>query len=212
MSRLFDGLVRLDRGRPRPAGMGGISIPVPAAPGRRAWRNGGSLIILVGMAAIAMAVYVRPPAGNLAAAVPPAAPIVRSLPAIEAAPDAASGAARQQALELAWRGELGEAERLFRQAVAGDGGDVEAWHGLGVVLIRRGELGPGLDALRTALRLRPSHAEAHRNLGAALDRLGRRDEAIPHYRAFLALTDEGRPGRDDVRRRLGELGAAGGPA
>jgi Flp pilus assembly protein TadD len=164
------------------------------------------------MAAIAMAVYVRPPAGNLAAAVPPAAPIVRSLPAIEATPDAASGAARQQALELAWRGELGEAERLFRQAVAGDGGDVEAWHGLGVVLIRRGELGPGLDALRTALRLRPSHAEAHRNLGAALDRLGRRDEAIPHYRAFLALTDEGRPGRDDVRRRLGELGAAGGPA
>jgi Flp pilus assembly protein TadD len=209
MSRLFDGLARLDRGRPRPAGLGSISIAMPRAEGRRAWRIVGTLIILGSMAAIGMAVYVRPPAARFAAAVPAALPIATPLPApaMDPAlrPIPTKGAPLARGLEAARRGNLADAEQLLREAVARDGGDAEAWNGLGVVLIRQGDREPGLAALRTALRLDPAHGEAHRNLGAALDRLGRRDEAIPHYRAFLALTADGHPGRDEVRRRLAEL-------
>jgi Flp pilus assembly protein TadD len=209
MSRLFDVLARLDRGRPRPPGLGSISIPIPRAEGRRAWRIVGTLIILGSMAAIAMAVYVRPPAARFAAAVPAALPTTPlPAPAIEPAlrPVPASGAPLARGLEAARRGDLADAEQLLREAVARDGGDADAWNGLGVVLIRRGDREPGLAALRTALRLDAAHGEAHRNLAAALDRLGRRDEAIPHYRTFLALTADGHPGRDEVRRRLTELG------
>lgn len=211
MSRLFDGLARLDRGRPRPRGLGSISIPTPAAEGRRAWRIVGSLIILGGMAAIAMAVYVRPPAARFAAAVPSAVPIAAPLPAPAIDPALhpfapSSPPLLARGLEAARRGDLADAEQLLRGAIARDGGDADAWNGLGVVLIRQGDREPGLDALRTALRHEPTHGEAHRNLGATLDRLGRRDEAVRHYRAFLSLSGEGHPGRDDVRRRLVELG------
>ena len=207
MSRLFDGLARLDRGRPRPTGLGSISIPLPAAEGRRAWRIVGTLIILGSMAAIPMAVYVRPPAARFAAAVPSAAPIAAPLPAPAIDPSVHSGPPLlARGLEAARRGDLADAERLLRGAIARDGGDADAWNGLGVVLIRQGDREPGLDALRSALRHEPTHGEAHRNLGATLDRLGRRDEAVRHYRAFLALTGEGHPGRDEVQRRLVELG------
>jgi tetratricopeptide (TPR) repeat protein len=212
MSRLFDMLARLDRGRARPAGMGRISIPIPVAEGRRTWRIVGYLIILVAMAAIAIGVFVRPPAGTFTATMSPAPRIAAvplpPTPATDPAPDPApspSESALGQGFEAAQRGELAEAERLFRQAVAQDGGDAEAWNSLGVVLIRQGDREPGIEALRTALRLLPSHLEAHRNLGAAMDRLGRRDEATRHYRSFLSLTPEGHPGRDEVRRRLLEL-------
>jgi Flp pilus assembly protein TadD len=161
------------------------------------------------MAAIGMAVYVRPPAARFAAAVPAALPIATPLPApaMDPAlrPIPASGAPLARGLEAARRGDLADAEQLLHEAVARDGGDAEAWNGLGVVLIRQGDREPGLAALRTALRLDPAHGEAHRNLGAALDRLGRRDEAIPHYQTFLTLTADGHPGRDEVRRRLAEL-------
>jgi tetratricopeptide (TPR) repeat protein len=219
MSRLFDMLARLDRGGARPAGLGGISIPIPPADGRRSWRIVGYLIILMGMAAIALAVYVRPPAGTFTATVPPAPRIdaipMPAAPATDPAPDPApslSGSLLAQGLEAAQRGDLTEAERLFRQAVAQDGGDAEAWNSLGVVLIRRGDRQPGIEALRTAVRLQPSHLEAHRNLGVTFDRLGRRDEATRHYRTFLSLTAEGHPGRGDVRRRLLELAQERGPA
>lgn len=159
-----------------------------------------------------MAVFARPPAGTLTATVSPTPPIAAvplpATPVTDQAPDPASspsGSALGQGFEAVQRGELAEAERLFRQALAQDGGDAEAWNSLGVVLIRQGDREPGIEALRTALRLLPSHREAHRNLGAALDRLDRRDEASRHYRSFLSLTPEGHPGRDEVRRRLLEL-------
>jgi Flp pilus assembly protein TadD len=219
MSRLFDMLARLDGGRARPAGLGGISIPIPPADGRRTWRIAGYLIILMSMAAIALGVYVRPPAGPFTATVAPALRIdavpMPEAPATPSAPDpgpSLNGSLLAQGLEAAQRGELTEAERLFRQAVAQDGGDAEAWNSLGVVLIRRGDRQPGIEALRTAVRLQPSHLEAHRNLGVTFDRLGRRDEATRHYRTFLSLTAEGHPGRGDVRRRLLELAQERGPA
>jgi cytochrome c-type biogenesis protein CcmH/NrfG len=209
MSRLFDGLARLDRGRARPAELGGIALPLPRAGGRRTWRIVGYFIILGGMAAIAWTVFVRPPARDFLASAAPRqiAPLPPTLSVTPAVPSPLA-----QGLEAAQRGALADAERLFRDALARDAGDVEAWNSLGVVLIRQGDRERGVDALRTALGLQPTHAEAHRNLGAALDRRGLRDEAVRHYEAFLSLSPPDHPGRDEVRRRLLELAPERAPA
>ena len=208
MSRLFDGLARLDRGRERPAEMGGIALPTRRVRGRRTWRIVGSFIILVGMAAIAWTVYVRPPGRDYLAS--PVPRQITPLPSITPGPPAPSPLAL--GLEAAQRGSLADAERLFREALARDERDAEAWNSLGVVLIRQGERARGIDALHTALRLEPTHLEAHRNLGVALDRLGRRGEAIVHYERFLSLSPAGYPGRDEVRRRLLEIAPERVPA
>lgn len=157
------------------------------------------------MAAIAWMVYVRPPGRDYLAS--PVPRQITPLPSITPEPSPLG-----LGLEAAQRGALADAERLFREALARDERDAEAWNSLGVVLIRQGERERGTDALRTALRLVPTHLEAHRNLGVALDRQGRRGEAIGHYQRFLSLSPAGYPGRDEVRRRLLELAAERVPA
>lgn len=210
-------LAHLDRGRARPARMGRLSLPSAPVEGRRAWRIVGYFIILVSMAAIAVALSVRPP-GRISPAPRAASDVaaLRSVPTpspLSAAPmPVPTRSPLALGLEAARRGELAEAERLFRLAVAADPADAEAWNGLGVALIRLGDRAHGIEALHTALRLAPGHAEAHRNLGVALDRVGRRDEAARHYERFLALTPEEYLGRADVRRRLHELAQERRPA
>jgi len=73
------------------------------------------------------------------------------------------------------------------------------------VLVREGDTARGVDAFRQAVRLAPTHAEAHRNLAVALDRQGKPQDAAAHYRAFLSLSGERHPSRDDVIRRLTEV-------
>jgi Flp pilus assembly protein TadD len=107
------------------------------------------------------------------------------------------------------QGRLGEAVALLDEAVAADPRDAEAWHALGVALVRRGEALRGLEALRRAALLAPGLAGARRDLAIALDRGGRGAEAAGHYRAFLEQASADAPGRADVGRRLGELAAAG---
>jgi cytochrome c-type biogenesis protein CcmH/NrfG len=208
VSRLYDRLAGLDRGRARPLGMGAISIPAPPRALRGSWRLVGYLVILLGMVAVLVAVSVFP----LKSAAIPVAPLSPAPPVLDAEapvepPRAAVSPLLAQGLEAAQRGELADAEGYFRRAVEQDAGDAEAWNSLGVVLVRQGEHAQGVEALRKALRLQPSHIEAHRNLGVALDRLGRAGEAARHYRTFLSLTTDAHPGRGDVRRRLLELGS-----
>jgi Flp pilus assembly protein TadD len=157
------------------------------------------------MAAIAWTAYLRPPGRDyLASPVPLQIAPLPSIPS-DLSPLALGREAAQQ-------GSLAAAERLFREALARDDRDAEAWNSLGVVLIRQGAREPGIEALRTALRLMPTHLEAHRNLGVALDRQRRRGEAIVHYERFLSLSPAGYPGRDEVRRRLLEITPERAPA
>lgn len=210
MSRLFDRLAGLDRGRARPAGMGNLSILEPSRGRRGSWRLIGSLVILLCMVAVLAAVSARllNPAAVPASPVPPApsVPVAETESPVEPL-RASVSPLLAQGLEAAQRGELADAEGYFRRAVAQDAGDAEAWNSLGVVLVRQGEQAQGVEALRKALRMQPSHIEAHRNLGVALDRQGRAGEAAEHYRFFLSLTTDAHPGRGDVRRRLLELGS-----
>jgi Flp pilus assembly protein TadD len=102
-----------------------------------------------------------------------------------------------------------EATALLMKALELKPTDTDTWNTLGVLLVRQGETAQGIDAFGRALRLYPDHPEAHRNLAVALDRQGRSREAAIHYRAFLRLSAESDPARDDVRRRLIEVSVSG---
>ena len=112
-----------------------------------------------------------------------------------------------QGLEAARDGRLADSVALLKRALELRPRDSETWNSLGVVLVREGETAAGAEAFRQSLRFDPDHLEAHRNLAVSLDRLGWPGEAVAHYRAFLRLSGERHPARDDVQRRLAE-GAA----
>jgi Flp pilus assembly protein TadD len=53
-------------------------------------------------------------------------------------------------------GDLDEAANLFRQATEADATSFDAWHGLGMVLMRSGDLKAALGAAMMATDLRPN--------------------------------------------------------
>ena len=212
MSRLADILMGMDRGASRPEGMGGISALAAPGPAPTRWRRSLLFVIVLGMLAVPVAVMLRP--GNIA---PPARPepvlIQASLPSLAVVPAPATAerfkALQGEGLEKAQQGALPEAAGLFMKALDLRPTDAETWNSLGVVFVRQGHTARGVEAFSHALRLYPNHLEAHRNLAVTLDRQGRSGEAAVHYRAFLRLTRQDDPARDDVRRRLLDVSASG---
>ena len=212
MSRLFDRLAGLDRGRARPAGMGNLSI-LAAVPGTQRVMASDRLFgypTVHGRRPGCGVGSPSEPGGRYRPAPsppPPSVPVSETESPVEPL-RASVSPLLAQGLEAAQRGELADAEGYFRRAVAQDAGDAEAWNSLGVVLVRQGEQARGGGgAAGRPCGCEPSHIEAHRNLGVALDRQGRAGEAAEHYRFFLSLTTDAHPGRGDVRRRLLELGS-----
>ena len=211
MSRLADILTRMDEKRaPRP-GLGGIPHLGESAKPRRPWRILGSLVIVVGMGALAFTLWLRPHPAVLPAPKPPLLVAVSTPASVSAAPTISS---RERAtllirngLAAARSGDIEAAVATFRQAAGLDPASAEAWTNLGVVLIRSGDEAGGVEAFRRALRAMPGHPEAHRNLAVALDRQGRSSEAARHYRAFLARSAGDDPDRASVVARLEEMGA-----
>ena len=184
---------------------------------------GVPLVILAGMVAVAVALYMRPhpdTVSRVAAPTPPVpAPVASQQPLPAAGPaklsvrreaEAPVRALLTQGAEAVERGAFGEAAGLLRQATELAPSDPDAWNGLGVALVHLGDVTAGVAALRRAVRLKPTHSEAERNLGVVLDRQGKSMEAAAHYRAFLDLATNGHPARNDVRRRLGEIASRKG--
>jgi Tfp pilus assembly protein PilF len=210
MSRLAETLMRMDRGALRPVGVGGI--PRLTASRKTRWRRAIVLVIVVGVVVISgTTIMLRPRSAPVSIAHPsvPLAPS-RLAPPRPSRPSAAErfDALMAQGRRAVEEGNPAEAAGFFRQALELRPTDAGAWNGLGVALVLHGETASGVDALRKALRFAPNHAEAHRNLAVALDRQGKSSEAVSHYRAFLGLSAESDPARDDVRRRLAEVPVA----
>lgn len=88
------------------------------------------------------------------------------------------------------RGELIEAERLCRAALAADEGYFDARHLLAVIAARHGRHEEALAFYDRALLLRPDHARALCNRGVTLDELGRHAEALASYDRALALSPD----------------------
>ena len=211
MSRLADILMRMDQEharRPDP----GSAPPIVAGPApRRAWRIVGTLVIVVIMALLSAALWLRPQVSTLQAATNPAPVHLPAPPSLtEAVVTSSRGQAAaliQSGLVAARNGETEAAIAAFQRATDLEPADAQTWTNLGVVLARSGHEAQGIEAFRRALRAVPDHPEAHRNLAVLLDRQGREAEAARHYRAYLDRSAMDAPDRAPVAARLGEMSA-----
>ncbi len=93
----------------------------------------------------------------------------------------------EQAVALHRSGDLAQAERLYRQALAADPRDFTARHLLGVVRAQQGHGEEGLAEIAAALELQPAHAEALMNYASVLKTLGRHAEALAAFDRLLAI-------------------------
>ena len=76
------------------------------------------------------------------------------------------------------RGQLAEAERLYREIIKLDADDFDATHLLGVIFVQRGRFAEGEQLIARALEIDPNEPSALNNRGIALYELKRFDEAI----------------------------------
>jgi len=102
-------------------------------------------------------------------------------------------------------GELDEAERGYREALARKPDHAPSHAKLGIVLARRSAHEPAIQHYERALSIEPEHALAHFQLGLSLTILGRDAEAAEHFREALRIEPGNR--RRLARTVLGTLSA-----
>lgn len=95
-----------------------------------------------------------------------------------------------QALALHQQGQLGSAERLYRQVLACDAQNVVAMNFLGMLLQQSGQSELALALLTQAVGLKPDYAPAWTNHGLALRKLGRHEESAASHQRALELNPD----------------------
>jgi tetratricopeptide (TPR) repeat protein len=114
--------------------------------------------------------------------------------------------------ELFYRlGDLAAARERYFMAIELDESFVEARANLGCLLAEQGQLSMAVAALDGALRYHSDYADAHYHLAKTLHQLDRRDEAIPHWKAFVSLAPDS-PWAAEVRLLLALAGDDSGNA
>jgi len=104
------------------------------------------------------------------------------------------------------RGDLAAAARLWQRATELRPSFSSPWNQLGHLAAREGDIPRAIALIQRALEIDPKNAEARYNLAALLEQQGLHEEAVQHYRQFVAtappsLADTAR----EVRRRFGWL-------
>ncbi len=82
-------------------------------------------------------------------------------------------------------GNVGDAEKAYREAIALNPKSAEAHNNLGWALIKDGLYEDSVREARKAIEIKPNLTDAHLTLGAALLRMGQVDEAIAEYRVAI---------------------------
>ena len=113
------------------------------------------------------------------------------------------------------RGDLVEAERLYRQVLEAAPASFAARHMLGVLKAQTGATAEALELIGAALALKPDAPDALFNYGNVLKRAGRLDEALAAYEQALALQPdfaaaraaraEGRNAQGNALREAGQF-------
>lgn len=85
------------------------------------------------------------------------------------------------------RGELGEAERLYRRLLEAAPASVAARHMLGVLRAQSGDAEEALELIGAALALKPDAPDMLFNYANVLKRTGRLDEALTAYARALSI-------------------------
>jgi tetratricopeptide (TPR) repeat protein/SAM-dependent methyltransferase len=86
-----------------------------------------------------------------------------------------------QALALHQRGQLGDAERLYRQVLARDRNDLDALNLLGVLALQTGRNEEAITLITRALARNDRVADFHNNIAEAYRRSGQLDAAAAHF-------------------------------
>lgn len=118
---------------------------------------------------------------------------------LEAQSPDAPQAVLARALASHQRGALDEAERGYRQLLAGDPGHAAATHYLAMIAWQRGDPAAAEPGLRRSIDLDPRVADFHNNLGLLLRDTGRAPEAVAAFERAIALE----PGWSDAYGNLG---------
>ncbi len=103
--------------------------------------------------------------------------------------------------QLSVGGEHAEAASAFRQALAIDPDNAEAYFRLGLAMRDQQLLDEAAGCYGRAIALRPDYIEAHNNLGSVLQMQGKTDEALACYRRAVRLG----PGFPQPYLNLGRL-------
>ena len=86
------------------------------------------------------------------------------------------------------RGQLAQAEALYRDILAQSPAHFDALHLLGVASYQMGQHAEAVELMRRAIEVDPSQPTIYSNLGLALHALKRLDEALASYDRCLSLT------------------------
>ena len=104
-----------------------------------------------------------------------------------------------RAMGLHQRGQLPDAEKLYRNVLRARPNHVEARHYFGILRFQQGRTDEALSLIAAALEARPDYPEALYNRGNILAKLERYDAALASYDAALAL----QPGSAEVHHNRG---------
>jgi Flp pilus assembly protein TadD len=99
----------------------------------------------------------------------------------------------RQAADAIESGDLDDAEKLLRRALAHDLYWGPAHNNLGVVFLERGKLYEAANEFEWARKLMPSQPDPRVNLGICLDRAGRSEDAMASFEAALEISPEHLP-------------------
>jgi predicted O-linked N-acetylglucosamine transferase (SPINDLY family) len=105
------------------------------------------------------------------------------------------------ALQARSAGEIGAAERIYRQIVGLDPAHHGALHNLGVIATITRRLPQAVEWFERAVDSRPGAADTHSNLGAVLKELGDVDRAASHLAEAIRLE----PGHAAAHNNLGSV-------
>ena len=92
----------------------------------------------------------------------------------------------QEAMAHQQAGRLTEAEAQYREILARDDRQPDAWHLLGTIAQQIGDSATAVDLISHAIELAPQNASFHCNLGNALLGLGRVEDAEASYRQAIS--------------------------
>lgn len=107
----------------------------------------------------------------------------------------------QQAMVFHQQGHLAEAESIYRQILAQNTQEADAWHLLGVLACQQGFPEEGAAHIRQAITLRPAAPTYYCNLGNALQASGQIKDAIAVLQAALSYD----PNHAEALNNLGNL-------
>ena len=91
-----------------------------------------------------------------------------------------------QAMALHQKGQLGEAERLYRQVLDGEPANGLAWYLFAMLRLQQGRAAEALDAVEQALKRDPNMVQALHLRGVLFQGLGRRPEALASFDGVVA--------------------------